>query len=232
MSDRGVQDPSSTGQISLLRRLEQGLSLAMVSRGLLLADCLDVLERGKIKLMADGWGALHGLLGGRAASITPFCETLAYRRLPRLWLAVTVRFDLPSCGVLDVVRRSTNVEFYSPAIDLPKQFEVPVQWPQDTLIKGDGAQAARTLALLAEPLAELFADVRVKEVLIARRGVRIVYQARQGFHDAYLLLRQSRFDVERLRPEEIEPLITFVQGIADQLVSPLELEKKPHASAI
>ena len=85
------------------------------------------------------------------------------------------------------------------------------------MIKGDGQRAASTLALLTEPLEGLFADARVKELLVAPRGVRIVYQARQGAKGAYLLFRQSSFDVERLRPDEISPFVAFARRLADAL---------------
>lgn len=230
MGDPTPQDKDHGRWISILRGLERRLSTAGARRKHLMADCLPLLERGEIRIKPDGWGALHGFAGGRAMSITPFSETLAYRRLPQLWLAVTAHCDLPTHGILDIVRRSTNVEFYAPAADLPTRFAVPAQWPHDTLVKGDGADAARTLALLTEPLSILFADARVKEALVTPRGVRIVYQAREGVRGAYLLFRQSRFEVERLHPDEVSPLIASVQSIAGLLALPPKTERTAHVA--
>jgi hypothetical protein len=230
MGDRNSRNRGQLRSAPFLRRLERCLLGASSRRKDLLANCLDLLGRGEIRIKPDGWGALHGFAGGFALSIAPFSETLAHRRLPQLWLAVTAHCDLRAHGVLDVVRRSTNVEFYSPAADLPERFSVPAQWPQDSLIKGGGARAANTLALLTEPLANLFADARVKEALIAPRGVRIVYQAREGARGAYLLFRQSKFEVERLSPDEISPLIVSVQRLAGHLTAPILSERIANAA--
>ncbi|VFU09721.1 hypothetical protein [Methylocella tundrae] len=230
MGDPNSQDQDHAWRRSILRGLERRLSTAGAKRKHLLADCLPLLERSEIRIRPDGWGELHGFADGRAVSITPFSETLAFRRLPQLWIAVTAHCDLRARGVLDVVRRSTNAEFYAPAADLPTRFAAPAQWPPDTLVKGNGAAAPSTLALLTEPLSLLFADARVKEALVAPRGVRIVYQAREGVRGAYLLFRQSRFSVDRLHPDEVSPLIASAQSLASLLSLPPTLKRTAHAA--
>jgi hypothetical protein len=218
--------------LSFLRRIGRRLSAEASWRGSVLADCIDLLEKGEIRLTPDGWGALQGFAGGHPASIIPMCESLAYRRLPQLWLAVTVRLRRPGCCILDIVRRSTNAEFYAPAVDLPERFEVPAQWPQDTLVKGDGPRAGEALAQITEPLTPLFSDVRVKEVLIDRQRVRILFQARQGSRGFYLLFRQTRFDIERMGPQDVAGFLRSATRIADQIDALRSLEGDANAAAI
>ena len=71
MSDRNAQENARPA--SMLRRLERRLALARRGRKHLLADCVDVLQGGAIRIAPDGW-ALHGFAGGRAVSVTPFSE--------------------------------------------------------------------------------------------------------------------------------------------------------------
>ncbi|ACK51550.1 conserved hypothetical signal peptide protein [Methylocella silvestris BL2] len=203
---------------SVLGRLRRRFGAEAARRKALLLDCVALFDEAEIGVGPDGWAALRGVVGGRAISVSLMSESIAWRRLPQLWLTVTLACDLPVGGVLDIVRRSANVEFYSPAADLPLRLSVPPQWPQDTLIKGRGDGAAQTLSRLAEPLAGLLSDPRVKEMLVTPRGARLVYRLREGARGAYLLLRQSRFDLERLAPEELSALIRSLAQIVDCLL--------------
>lgn len=202
---------------SVLAGFRRRLKADSNARRALLCRCLPLVEDGAIHVEPDGWSALRGRRGGRAVRVVPFCDNLAFRRLPQLWLSIDVEADLSALGALDVVRRAANVEFYAAADDFPLRLDVPPQWPQDTLVKGRSARAGETLARLAAPGAEILADARVKEILVAPKGLRVTRQLRQGERGAYLLLRQNRFELSPLAPAELEPLIASVERLVDAL---------------
>lgn len=178
-----------------------------------LADCVATLEDAAIAPDAAGYGALKGWFEGVEAALRPMVDTLAFRRLPQLWLVVTVRTPTGADATIDALRRPSGVEFYAAGDALPKSFPPPPSWPQDTGVRGS-AGAAATLAALEAALAGPLADDRVKEITVAPSGVRLVRQLRQGRRGAYLVFRDSRFPDPRATPEEVRAALAQALQIA------------------
>jgi hypothetical protein len=61
----------------------------------------------------------------------------------------------------------------------------------------------------------LFDDERMKELLVTRRGVRLVYQASQGERAYYMVLRQPEFGPARLPAELARRLLDEAIAILD-----------------
>src|SRR5205085_7258404 len=124
-------------------------------------------------------------------------DTMVMRRLPQLWLIVTLsethKRARPSFGAL---ARPTGSEFYSRIDELPERIEPPPGLDSSILIRGNAPFSAASAERVGEALHRLFADKRVKEVMVTPKGVRIVRQASQGERGAHLLLRQVRFALD------------------------------------
>lgn len=149
-----------------------------------------------------GFATLTGRYRACPIHLSLLADSLAFRRLPQLWCRIEVRVPLGGTETLSIVRRSTNVEFYSPASDLPARHEVPATWPQDTLIRG--SELSRSLLdQLAIQAGTLLADPRLKEILVTPRGLRISIQACEGDRGAYLLMRGNRFAYEQIAPRSL-----------------------------
>lgn len=172
-----------------LRRAGRAEALRRAAR---LDACADLLDGCVRSIDRSGDPVLRGRYGAAAAALRVFAEQLAFRRLPQLWLAATVRADLGTSATLDLVRRPTGAEFFSAGLALPRRWAPPEGWPQDTRICGS-ADAGALLAALTDRLAAPLADPRLKSILVTPRGVRIVRQAAQGSRGAYLLFRDMRF---------------------------------------
>jgi hypothetical protein len=93
--------------------------------------------------------------------------------------------------------RLQGSEFYSPFGDLPHRVARPADWPADCAIASDDPPNMPPFDLLA-PHIRLFADPRMKEMLVTPRGVRLVYQVQQAERVHYMVLRQIEFAQERL----------------------------------
>ena len=178
----------------------------------LLSDCAGRLAAPRLGRDRAGFATLRGRYLGAAVDVRLVPDTLVHRRLPQLWLQVTLRTPLATGGVLDILRRPAGAEFYAPD-HLPNRYPVPEAWPADTLLRGT-ADADRLLARVAPALGPILADPRVKEVLFTPDGLRLTLQASQGARGTYLLLRGSRFPIERVSPE----LIDGILGAARHLV--------------
>jgi hypothetical protein len=189
-----------------------------------LAGCADLLDDPAPHLAPSGFGALRGFYRGRQASLTPIPETLAFRRLPQLWIAAAMRRDAGPLVSIDVIRRPNGGEFFTGGAALPMAFAPPASWPQDTSVRGD-RNGARALLAIERPLAAAFQDPRLKAVTISPHGVRVVRQAVQGDRTAYLLFRDARFsDMGGLRGEAERAL-----ALADQLLDAMTAEVR-HAA--
>ncbi|GLK66397.1 hypothetical protein [Hansschlegelia plantiphila] len=166
-----------------------------------LADCAALLDGGALTVDQAGYGVLRGRFAGREVALRPFAEQLAFRRLPQLWLVTTVRTPIETAASIDVLRRPTGTEFYSPGEGLPERVAPPASWPQDARVRGSAGCAA-LLARLEAPLAATLADPRIKDVFVAPGGVRVVSQLRQGERGSYLIFRDSVFAGARATPDE------------------------------
>jgi hypothetical protein len=127
---------------------------------------------------------------------------MVMRRLPQLWLVVTLsetqKRARPSFGAL---ARPTGAEFYSGIDDLPERIEPPPGLDSSILIRGNAPFAGIDAESVGEAVRLLFANARVKEIMVTPKGVRLVRQASQGERGAHLLLRQVRFPIEAIPPE-------------------------------
>ncbi|RFB90708.1 hypothetical protein B5K08_17335 [Rhizobium leguminosarum bv. trifolii] len=169
----------------------------MTQRHRLLDEAAAVLTSPRFGLSADHHPVVSGSLqDGTAVTLDVFTDTMVTRRLPQLWLRVTLQDGIahawPSVGIL---ARPTGSEYYSAVHGLnewltPPTTEVPV------LMRGTADAMDRRWHSLLHGLAGLVADPRFKEAVVTPRMVRVVVQAAEGERSAHLLLRQARFSVD------------------------------------
>jgi hypothetical protein len=167
-------------------------------RGKLFDACLALFEGHRVTQDAVAWPVLAGTYGGYEVHIAPLVDDVVFRKVPSLWLLVTVKRKLPIAGRVDMLARAQNTEFYSPADGLPVRIATPHEWPRQMTIKADRPAAELPFAALDPHVRAFFADPRAKEMLVTREGVRIVYQAHGANRSEYLVLRRAVFRDARL----------------------------------
>jgi len=160
-------------------------------------DCRSLFDDCRITLQDTDFPVLEGRHGGHRFRLEPIVDHMAVRKLPSLWLKVSLLGELPVPGAVDFLARPQNTEFYSPSASLPHSLRIPAHWPQHAMLRTDIEDPSFPLDLLA-PHMHIFDDPRAKELLVTARGVRIVYQASQGQRAYYLVLRQPEFGDPRL----------------------------------
>lgn len=161
------------------------------------AECLELFE--SYSLVQDGlaFAVLSGTYRGRRVELETVVDNVAFRKLPSLWLKVTLRAPVPYDGVFDLLMRPRGSEFYSPFAELDHEVPIPSDWPRDAVVHGDDPARMPPTALIA-PHVRLFADRRMKELLVTPRGVRLVYQVSQAERTHYVVLRQIEFPDPRV----------------------------------
>jgi hypothetical protein len=186
---------------------------AAAERAWMLQPCAGLLAEPVHGRDRTGYGRLAGRFQGVPVEIRIIPEALVFRRLPQLWLSVSVHRATGFAGTLDILRRVAGAEFYAPAADLPARYPVPPGWPGETLVRGS-RRAGELLLRAGAPIATILAEPRVKEVLLTPRGVRIVSQLCEGERGAYLLLRETRFPITQVDPERLQPLLAQAADLA------------------
>jgi len=192
-------------------------------RGGFLDDCLDRLDGAGLKPGALGYPVLTGCWHGLRVTAEPVVDTLGVRKLPSLWLKVTVETPVATGACLDLMMRPLGTEFFSPFDSFAHRLDTPAGWPERAVLRSDDPAALPPLRLLDQEIG-LFERPEGKELLVTPRGVRIVWQADEAERSDFLLLRQARFPRERLEPAILVELIERCVAIAGRLETGLRCE--------
>ena len=154
--------------------------------------CLPLFESYRVTQDDIDFPILVGQYCGYSVRLEPIVDHVAVRKLPSLWLLVTIYGKVPYTGVLDLLARPLNTEFFSPSAGLDLAIEIPPGWPSHASLRTNAPAEMPPMHLLQSHIA-MFDDPKTKELLVTPRGVRIVYQADQATRSHYLVLRQAEF---------------------------------------
>lgn len=198
----------------------------LASRRVLLNDCAGLFEPHALRHGGDGFPRLTGRRGARNIDVRLISDTMTIRRLPQLWLQVTVLERLAGVGGLAVLVRPSGYEFYSLTETFHHVVDAPSILPREVIVRAKDAKSASLLGKLASPMAAILADPRVKEIAVTGEGLRIIIQAAEGRRGDYLLLRQAVFDDASVSPAELDSVLASIEQLRASL-SPARTEAEP-----
>ncbi len=182
------------------------------------ADCLDLFQTYRVVQDNLAYPVLTGTYRGHDVRLEPVVDDMACRKLPVLWLKISVLHPIPYRGVFDFLMRPLGTEVYSPSAHLDYCVTIPDAWPQNAVLRTDAPEIMPPLNLVA-PHIEQFADTKRKELVITPKGVRLVCQIWQASRAHYVVAREIRFpDVELDRAvaaEYLDAAIAVTQSLAD-----------------
>lgn len=190
----------------------------MALRHRLLDEAAGLLSEAEIAAGPDHFPVATGRIAdGRRVKIELIGDSMITRRLPQLWLRVTLyetaRGDRPLIGAL---ARPTGGEYYSLVHDM-REWMAPPKTGTSMLMRGDGSATPWQAEHVRRRFSTLFADPQVKEAVISPNGVRIMRQAAQGERAAHLFLRQSRFAIASVPAEDISTAIEMAGALTEVL---------------
>ncbi|CAD6543863.1 hypothetical protein LMG27952_04100 [Paraburkholderia hiiakae] len=200
----------------ILYRRERSVCKAQRMR--LFDGCFALFERAVLTQDDVAWPVLTGCWRNHHVRIEPVVDGVVFRQVPSLWLVVSVRQDLPIAGTFDLLARRRNVEFYSPAADLPWCVQLPGGWPDHTTLKSDRKAFELPLGALDPHVRALFADPRAKELVVMPGGVRIVYQVQGADRSEYLVLRSATFRGAHVSVALLESLLERATAVCADLM--------------
>lgn len=180
-------------------------------RGGVFVSAYDLFSSYRVTQSGLDYPELTGRYRDHDFHIDAIVDTLTFRKLPVLWLRVSLIAPAPDHSTLDILVRSQNVEFYSPSVDLPHRIEPLPGWPDGAVIRTDDPGRLPDRRIVDRHIG-YFADPQAKEMLITPKGLRLVHMLDQARRAEYLVLRQAEFE----SPQVPQPLL---KDLMDRLIA-------------
>jgi hypothetical protein len=186
----------------------------MLQRRCLLDEACSLLDGSQIAMAPDQFPIVTGRIDdGRQVRLELIADTMVTRRLPQLWLKVTLSESGTRGGpTFGALARPTGSEYYSLVHGLP-EWLAPPETGISLLMRGDGRHTPAQSALVNAHFQQLFADPLLKEAVISPGVARVIYQASQGERAAHMFLRQARFSLAAVPAATIRQAIALAAGL-------------------
>lgn len=205
---------------TLARHLREGPQRS-ARRAALLDDVQTLFSGGLRKLNPDGFPRLSGTYRDLTFDIQAVPDTLNVRKLPALWLLVSLPGPMPVRATFDLMMRPRGVEMFSKHAELPVQMAADPAYPDDCSVRTDAPELLPPRELLLKHTA-ILEDPRAKELLISPRGLRIVWLVEEANRGRYLLFRDSEMGLAPLPADEVKPLLDYLISLREDLMRTLE----------
>ncbi|MFH1816034.1 MAG: hypothetical protein ABIF28_17975 [Pseudomonadota bacterium] len=186
-------------------------------RAAVYAQCAGLFDAVDVAASGADYPRLSGRYGGAQFELQAMLDHVGYRKVPSLWLSVTLRTPLPVGGSFDLLMRPQNIEFWSASDSMDERIDLPADWPVHQISKVSPAGWRPPLNTLREAAASLIEEPSFKELLVSPRGVRIVFRVGGVQRAHYLVLRSLLPDETRVQPELLQPLLDAALRIAASL---------------
>lgn len=177
---------------------------AIAARGSLLDDCDKVIRIKHSQVDRAGFRHVSGELGDTKVGLKLEVDNLTARKLPVMWLHITMLRPREAEGSLDILIRPQSCDAFSPGWNWNQMVMPPRDWPQHArYVTRDKAPVLQTID---SDVRTIFADQKAKELLITPEMVRLTYMVRQADRGNYLLMRNAEFDMQPIDSAEIAAL--------------------------
>jgi hypothetical protein len=202
------------------------LAAALAGTGFLYTLTRNILDArtraaGLKKLNPDGFPRISGKYRDLTFDIQLVPDTLNFRKLPSLWLMVSLPEPMPVKATFDLMMRPRGVEMFSRFKELPIQMAADPGFPHDCAIRTDAPELLPPRQLLLKHTA-ILEDQRAKELLISPKGLRIVWLAEEAHRGNYLLFRDSEMGREPYPASLIKPILDDLIALRDDLMAHTE----------
>lgn len=177
-----------------------------------------LFDGGETRAQATGFPRMTGRRGGLAFDLQAIPDTLTFRKLPALWVLVTLPEPLPLDATLDLLARPSGNEPFTKFATLPQSLPTPANLPKEIAIRTDDATRIPSPDLIAS-YADLFQDPRVKELVLSPKGLRVVILAEEADRGRYLIFREAEMGRTPLPPSRLEPLLDRLAAIRQDVLA-------------
>lgn len=184
---------------------------------------MPLFDGGETRVQPTGFPRMTGRRAGLAFDLQAVPDTLTFRKLPALWVLITLPEPLPLHATLDLMARPSGNEPFTRFATLPQSLPTPPDLPAEIAIRSDNAARIPPPVLVARH-ADLFQDPRVKELVLSPKGLRIVILAEEADRGRFLIFREAEMGRTPLSPARLEPLLDRLAALREDI---LALTKEP-----
>ncbi len=163
------------------------------------------IEQGE----AAGTWKLTGTYKYQTFQLKAVVDTLATRKLPSLWLLVTLPELQNVNATLDLMMRPTGPTTFSNFDFLPHTLKTPTGFPAHAVIRTDDEQLCASAEIL-RPHLGLFETRHGKELLVSPKGLRIVVQVAEVDRLRYGVFREANFGDTVIDPELVAQCLAIL----------------------
>ena len=185
---------------------------------------MDVLAEARLEDTGTaGYPRLAGRYRGLPVQVLPVIDTLPIRRLPALWLLVTLQDALPVNARFDLMMRPAGATTFSNFDLLPFTIGRPAGFPEHAVVKTDDPGNLLPTHVVA-PHLDVFLDHHAKELLVTPNGVRLVWLLAEADRVRYGVFRQADFGGAGLEPELLGSLLDRLIAIRESILERREVD--------
>lgn len=177
---------------------------AMQARRSLLDNSDKVIHIKHSQVDRAGFRHVSGDFDGSGVSLKLEVDNLTARKLPVMWLHISMLRPKEREGSLDILVRPQSGDAFSPGWNWERAVTPLKSWPQHA--RYVTRQQTPVLQTIDSDVRTIFADQRAKELLITPELVRLTYMVRQADRGNYLLMRSAEFDMQPIDSAEIAAL--------------------------
>ncbi len=214
---------SAAGIAVLAAMYRRNRAAVQLRRAAIFAPAYDLFDSYRVTQDGITYPVLEGQYRGRAFHLDVIVDTLTFRKIPALWLRVSLLAPLPGVATLDILVRSQNTEFYSPANELPHSIPPRAGWPAAAIVRTDDPQRVPDLFAIDRHMA-VFERPATKELLVTAKGVRLVHMLDQARRAEYLVMRQAEFEHASVDKELLRDLMDRTIALHQDLTGAREPE--------
>jgi len=182
------------------------------------AAARSLFDSGETRVQPTGFPRMSGRRAGLTFDLQAVPDTLTFRKLPALWVLVTLPDPLPLRATLDLMARPSGNEPFTKFATLPQSLPTPPELPKEVAVRSDDATRIPPADLIAAH-ADLFQDPKVKELVLSPKGLRIVILAEEADRGRYLIFREAEMGRTPLHPARLEPLLDRLAAIRQDVLA-------------
>lgn len=176
-----------------------------------------LFDRMTSRVQPSGFSRVTGVTGEHAFDLQALTDSLTFRKLPALWVMLTLPGPLPVRATIDIMARPGGLETFSRFSQLPHSLPRLAGLPEHVAIRTDDATTVVDPRSLTRHLG-LFDDPAIKELVIAPTGIRIVFLAEEAERGRYLIFRDAELGGTPLGPGRVAPLIDAILALRQTLI--------------
>ena len=171
-----------------------------------------VLTDIRKQLQPTGFPRVAGRYHGLSVDLQALPDTLTFRKLPALWVMVTLTEPQPLTGETHIMARASGLETFSTYAQMPVEVTLPISFPPDCTLRCTDADALPAPEVMAK-LASLFTNPTVKEAVLSPKGLRLVVLAEEADRTPYLIFRDAELGRTPLPADRLKLLLNALTDL-------------------